>query len=127
LKSDYPPVGRLRLAVWRTNWLGAVLSGVPLPPLGSILVAHKPIDGPKRDYGRRKCEQFLRCMSNVKDQELAHDGEHCNQDHGTDLDDAVLPLGSHEQRPFELQRNDDGKDHAEHGLKNLVVGWVKRA
>jgi hypothetical protein len=100
---------------------------MPLPPLGSIPVAHKPIDGPKRDYGRRKRKQFLRCVSNVEDQELAHDGEHRNQDHGTHLDDAVLPLGSHEQRPLELKRNDYGKDHAEHSLKNRVVGRVKCA
>jgi hypothetical protein len=26
--------------------------------------------------------------------------------------DAVLPLGSHEQRPLELKRDDYGKDHA---------------
>jgi hypothetical protein len=100
---------------------------MPLPPLGSILVAHKPIDGPKRDYCRSKGEQFLRCVSNVEDQQLAQDGKHCNQDHGTNLDDAVLPLGSHEQRPLELKRDDYGKDHAEHGLKNRVVGRVKCA
>ena len=60
--------------------------------IASRLVAHEPIDGPKRDYGRRKCEQLLRCESDVEDQELAHDGEHRNQDHSTDLDDAVMPL-----------------------------------
>ena len=69
-----------------------------LSPLGSILVAHEPIDGPKRDYGRRKREQLFGCMSNVEDQELAHDGQHRDQDHGTDLDNAVLPFGNHEQR-----------------------------
>ena len=42
-----------------------------LSPLGSILVAHEPIDGPKRDYGGRKREQLFGCMSNVEDQELA--------------------------------------------------------
>ena len=66
---------------------------MPLPPLGSILVAHKPIDGPKRDYCRSKGEQFLRCVSNVEDQQLAQDGKHCNQDHGTNPDDVIDHLG----------------------------------
>jgi hypothetical protein len=37
-----------RSALLRTNWLGDLLSGMLLPPLGSILVAHEPIDGPKK-------------------------------------------------------------------------------
>src|SRR6185312_10282429 len=59
----------------RTNSIGTLLSGMALSPLGSILVTHEPIDGPKRDYGRRKREQLFGCMSNVEDQELAHDGQ----------------------------------------------------
>src|SRR5690242_2524667 len=66
----------------RMNSIGTLLSSMALSPLGSILVAHEPIDGPKRDYGRRKREQLFGCMSNVEDQELAQDGQHRDQDHG---------------------------------------------
>ena len=59
--------------------------------------------------------------------ELADHGQERNQNDGAYLDDAVAAFGQHQQRPLELERDDNRKNHAEHGLEHGIFGGVEAA
>jgi hypothetical protein len=48
-----------------------------------------------------------------------------NQDDGAYLHDTVAPLGHHQQGALELERDDDGKDQAEHRLEHVIIGRIE--
>src|SRR3979490_1849020 len=97
-----------------------------LSVVASVLVPDEPMYAAQRHDRRREREQLL-CIrgGKIDDHQLSDDGEQRNQDYRANLHDAMPALRDHQQRAFELEGDDDRKDHSEEGLEDLIVGGVE--
>jgi hypothetical protein len=63
----------------------------------------------------------------IKNDQLAHDCQHRNQNDGANMHDALLPLGYDQQGSAEFQCDDHGEHHAEEVLKRSRIRSVEGA
>ena len=129
---------------WRTsvaarrNWPGVqsgflrILAGSYLchPPvriaLAPVLLADKPVHRAKRQDRGGQSEQLPGTRrGEVKNQQLANDGQDSNEDNGANLNETVGYFCYNQKRSSEFEGDYDSKDHTKNSLKHRMVGWIE--
>lgn len=90
-----------------------------------VALAQQPVSGTKRQRGVCKRGDLARARLEVEDHELARQRDQADEDHGLDLDDAVLTRRHAHDGMLELHRDQERHDHAEHALEYLVVQGIE--
>ena len=87
-----------------------------------ILLAHEPIDAAEgQDPKGEPYDRHGRQRREVYDDKFPRQGEQRDEDHGSQLNDALFTMENTEDRVVELHGDQHRHDHAEDALKNLVV------
>src|SRR4030088_2172275 len=64
-------------------------------------------------------------FAQIKDNDFPTNRQKCDHDDRANLDSGVTPLGHHQKRFLEIQRDDHREDHAKYGLEDRVVRRAK--